>query len=246
MLHELDGQAAYSAAAISTLEYVAILAAPGEVPRLQGNGAPGLTVYEDSTVYLRGVSVRQGDDVGVLVSGAVWIQQCRIFNNSGGGIVVDGGELVLENSFVGGTSSDVPMIQIATGTANIVYSTIGATAVSTSAIECVDGTGSTIRNSIVMFNNGDDPNGGELICPNIELVNNALEGDFAGNVSLGNVSTMWFANFNNGDLALNPQTVPAILTTAATWLSGDPTTDIDGDPRSAMPGAADFAGADVF
>lgn len=65
------------------------------------------------------------------------------------------------------------------------------------------------------------------------------------NTALGPMNTNWFVPaFNQGDLHLSG-THPVEIETAATWLAGDPATDIDGDARPTMDGAADFAGADL-
>jgi hypothetical protein len=36
-----------------------------------------------------------------------------------------------------------------------------------------------------------------------------------------------------------------VIDTAAIWQTGDPTTDIDGDPRPSTDGSPDIAGADI-
>jgi hypothetical protein len=251
VLHEKNNATPYTESVLlDTGTYVAILAAPGEEPVVTGTGgSPSFAVTTGSTLYLHEVSGSgtQNAGRGLEVNGATaWVQRSKLVNNTGGGILVDGGgELVLENSFLGGLAADVSALEIAAGSATVVYSTIAASAVSTTAVECVDGLGSTIRNSIVVFNNGADPDGGELMCPNVELVTNAFEGVFANNVSLGDMNPMWFVGFNSGDFSLNPLMAPAILATTATWESGDPATDIDGDARPTTPGTADYAGADI-
>jgi len=211
-----------------------------------------MTVSPSGNLFMRDVIISgtPNSRPGLRINGgSAWIEQSKIVNNTGGGIVVEGGgTLMLENSFVGGLASDVPTVIVNDGSFNIVYSTIGATAVGTTALECADGTGSSIRNSIVVFSNGVDPNGGELLCPNIDLGNNALEGNFGGsNVSLGDMSTGWFTNlnggFNSGEFFLSGSH-PDEINTAARWQAGDPATDIDGDPRPTTDGSEDYAGAD--
>src|SRR5690606_31843071 len=123
ILHANDGDVAYGQAVNISNDHVAILAAPGEAPRLSVNGAAALTVT--GRLFMDGVRVSQGDAEGVLVmGGAAWIEQSRIVSNSGGGIVVDGGgTLLLVNSFVGGDVNDVKAVHVVAGTANIIYST---------------------------------------------------------------------------------------------------------------------------
>ena len=67
-----------------------------------------------------------------------------------------------------------------------------------------------------------------------------------GNVNTGDFSDVsgWFINTVSGDFGLSGMH-PVAIDTAAQWTSGDPPTDIDGDPRPTTDGAMDFAGADV-
>jgi hypothetical protein len=84
----------------------------------------------------------------------------------------------------------------------------------------------------------------ELTCAGVDISASALELDVAGNSALGSMNTTWFINYAGGDFHLSG-THPAAINTAATWTTGDPATDIDGDPRPLTDGSPDFAGADV-
>src|SRR5690606_31649351 len=120
---------------------------------------------------------------GVSVNGgSVAISRSEIVNNSGGGIVVDGGgTLVLTNSFVGGDINNVPALHVVDGTADVLYSTLGAGFGVATALTCEDGTSTTVRNSLLVAST----NTAEVMCSEMMLTNNALEMDIAGNTSLG-------------------------------------------------------------
>jgi hypothetical protein len=228
--------------------YVAILAAPGEKPRVQGVGAPGITVSAGSTAYLHGIIVRQGDQLGLDIDGAsAWVQRCELVNNDGCGILVDGGgELVLENSFVGGNVTDVAALAVTEGTVEVVYSTVVAGAkvlVDPTALACTMGNGVMVRNSILV-SPAVEP---AVVCDGASITDSVLEDitDFPDNTE-AMFGAGWFVNYAQGDFSINPAMAPAIVATAATWQAGDPATDIDGvDLRPTVPGTADYAGADI-
>jgi hypothetical protein len=66
---------------------------------------------------------------------------------------------------------------------------------------------------------------------------------FPGNAAAPFMSA-WFVSYAAGDFHLSG-THPAVINTAAIWITGDPPTDIDGDPRPTTDGTPDVAGADV-
>src|SRR5690606_22798987 len=128
---------------------VALLAAPGEEPRLQGNMNPAaLTVT--GTLFMRGVRVQNGSATGISIEGgSATVEQCTVMSNAGvgisltggsatverskvinnplGGILVDGGGMLgLVNSFAGGDQSDQRAVDIADGSGIITYSTLAA------------------------------------------------------------------------------------------------------------------------
>jgi len=220
-------------------EYVAILAAAGEEPRVQGNNAPGLTVT--GTLYMEGVRVSQSTGVGLSVDGGeAWVRRSKLVNNTGGGIVVNGGGmLMLENSFVGGPQNQ-RIINVLDGQISVQYSTVGAGFGATSrAIGCAGGVGvgSVVRNSVVVSYSSEN----EIDCPAIEIVDGFIEGE--SGETFTDLSG-WFVGFEEGNFHLSA-THPVAIATAATWQTGDPATDIDGDLRPTIDGASDFAGADL-
>ncbi len=266
ILHERDGDASYQESTLVSGE-LAIFAHQGEAPRLQGfNMSSALTIGPGGVLFLRGVDITNTTDApGIQVNGGgAWLDECtvsdndlgmsltggtatvrrsRIVNNSGGGIVVDGGgSLVLENSFVGGDVSDVDAVLVIDGSAQINYSTLaggGDFGETASALTCEPGSVISIRNSVIVAASA----GPELVCDDATVTSSALEGMVGDNVVLGDLDPGWFADYLSGDFSLS-DVHPPLIDTAATWLDGDPATDINGDARPTTDGASDFAGAD--
>ncbi len=85
----------------------------------------------------------------------------------------------------------------------------------------------------------------ELQCPDATVEHSALEMELPDNISLGDFNTMWFSDYDAGDFSLVEGMYPLTLDDAAVWQSGDPATDINGDPRPTTDGESDVAGADI-
>lgn len=243
---------------------VAVLAAAGETPRILGSAGDALSVSGSGDLFIEGVEISGGDATGIVVNGAAWIDDSRITDHAGHGVWVSGGELtirrsrivnndagavlvdaggvlVLESSFAGGDQSDQRAVDIVDGAASIVYSTLAGGFGVASALWCDDGSNTTVRNSLLVARTADD----ELNCAGASVTANALEMVVAGNTSVGTMTdTGWFESYAQGDYGLSNMH-PIQIDTAATWLTGDPTFDIDGDPRPATNGSLDLAGADV-
>jgi len=237
-----DGDASYQEST-SLIGTAAIFAIAGEGPVLQGfNGNPAILVGGGGLLFLRGMVVSGSPAEGIRVNGTqAWIEKSRIINNSGGGIVVDGGgSLVLENSFVGGNTNDVDALVVTDGSATVTYSTLAGGALASNALSCDPGAMVDVRNSLLVSRQSED----EVVCDEAALSNNALEMDVVGNTSLGEMpDTSWFASYMSGDFSLSGAH-PLAIEAAAIWLDGDPETDINGDARPTTDGMPDFAGAD--
>jgi hypothetical protein len=99
-----------------------------------------------------------------------------------------------------------------------------------------------IRNSLVVSLIANPEVAG---CADIIISNSALEMMVPGNTVLGTMmDSSWFSGFFMGEYRLSGSH-PAAIDTAAVWMTGDPTTDFQGDPRPTVDGSPDFAGADV-
>ncbi len=144
------------------------------------------------------------------------------------------------NSYVSGSSSG-PALAQAAGSVDVLYSTLALPpALGGAALECLDGSTVSVRNSIIVSTNAQP----ELDCDGATLSRSAFEMMVNDNLALGDVDVQWFDGFLAGNLGLSMM-APATLATAATWQTGDPATDIDGNARPTVDGAADYAGADV-
>ncbi|WP_106094256.1 right-handed parallel beta-helix repeat-containing protein [Enhygromyxa salina] len=239
LLHEQDEQAMYSEANEITTT-VALLAADGESPILtMDSGEAPLSVSASGVLFVRGVTISavSGEGLGLDVTGGhAWVQQCKIVNNTDGGIRVnDGGSLILENSFVGGDKDDERAIEVIDGEISVVYSTLAAGKDGARALSCTDSSDVVVRNSILV-SLSDDP---EIDCANAEVIDCFTEASADMSFESG-----WFTDFGKGDFHLNPDAYPSEIMTAASWRSGDPTTDIDGNDRPTADATSDFAGAD--
>lgn len=244
MIHEQAGGDPYTEA-LNVQGAFALFGAPGETPILQGtNNSPAITVAAAGTLFARGLTISGTPNTkqGLLVSGGqAWVAGCSIVNNTGGGIAMSGGSLTLTNSFIGGDVSDQLAVEVTSGTVDIRYATIAAGFGAAAALSCTDGSTTSVRNSLLVARTGTD----ELMCAGATITNNALEMDAPGNASLGDMAnTSWFFGFAQGDFHLSG-THPAAIEQAATWMTGDPTTDIDGTARPDTDGAMDVAGADI-
>lgn len=217
--------------------------------RTSGATAPQLTVL-DATVLMDGIEMSSNSlltQPAMRVStGMAWVDRARIVGNGGGGISVEmGAELTLRNSFLA-NDPDVIELNVASSTALVLYSTIGANLGTTTGLLCDGSSVVTVRNSIIVSRSADP----EVSCTNLTATYTAAElllaGD--GNEELMAIDTGWFQAYNGGDLHLTPSG-DARFAGIAQWQAGgdpdDPLVDIDLEPRMAMDGAMEHAGADV-
>jgi len=243
VVHELDGGLPYlEPVLIDGGKTIALFAAPGESPIVQGTGGnPGVRVEGAGTVlYTEGLGlVGNTMGLGLIVDEAfAWADGSRIVQNTGGGVLAqNGAELVLRNCFVGQAVSEVVGVEVDDASATILYSTITASTFGTTpALGCLSPISVDIRNSIIVTQGGTSPD--ELSCATATVTNTSTEAD------LPMFDVGWFEDFNGGDYGLTVSGAP-LFEDIAQWQSGDPTTDIDGDPRPTVDGTPDYAGADV-
>jgi len=243
VVHELDGGLSYQEPVlIDGGKTIALLAAPGESPIVQGTGGnPGLRVEGAGTVlYMEGLELSLAAAEGLVVDEAfTWVDRGRIVQNTGGGVLAqNGAELVLRNCFVGGGAQDVDAIALNDSTLDMLYTTAAGGSViggQTRALFCEGGASAIVRNSILVSL---DPMP-EVECSGVVLTNSATEAETGPLDAVG-----WFGGYVAGDFLL---TMPGadIFRDIAQWQSGDPSTDIDGDLRPSMDATPDYAGADV-
>lgn len=217
--------------------------------------SPTLTVTGATTrVYLDRIILRNDTDItdgqNLFCDDArVDIRRSRLIENLGGGIVAQGlCELVVQNSFIGVNPNDeatyildvdgVDALLIADDsvTATILYSTIGA-GFNASALLCPNGGPNvSVRSSFLV---SASPFGPEVDCENATLTSTATEAE-ADPISPSDMDPSWFVNYDDGDFHLTASAPETIM--VAEWLEGDPTVDIDGDPR--FTDQPHYAGAD--
>jgi hypothetical protein len=197
----------------------------------------GGTLLADETVF-------EDSSGGIVVDGGTAELYRSVVRNhyvEGGITVINGGELVLHNSMVYYNQyANDGVFFAGGGTVEVVHSTI------IGAFTCGAMAGpSSIRNSIVM---------GQPFEAGLECVGTAVDqsvvnmgvGQGAGNVQAddSDMGTI-FVNPVTGmaaDWHVLPGSIPMDV---AVHQPGDPLVDFDGDPRPTMAGAADYAGADV-
>jgi hypothetical protein len=252
VVHELDAGDIYGPVTITNGKTIALLAAPGEAPIVQGTGGnPGLRVEGPGTIlYMDGLRLRNGDVQGLVVDGAfAWVDRSRIVQNTGGGVLAqNGAELTLRNCFVGGDISDRTALEVDGATASVIYSTLGSGTFNASALTCTTPVAVDVRNSVLVTRGGSPPD--EVACAAANITYSATEGAVAGvgNVAVGMFPGAspgdWFVDYTTGNFRLQNQGL-TVFANIARWTAGDPRTDIDGDARPSVDGTPDFAGADV-
>jgi hypothetical protein len=199
-----------------------------------------------ATVYLQGLrlAANPNPETTIRVSGGqLWVDECTFRD-----IVYDGGnftasqagtgvrlvaasEMTMRNTTIGNVSNaGAAGIEVLEGSsATVLYSTIGTQSSSTtihcSTIGTVD-----VRNSILAAQTTP-----AHACGDAEVVSTAVR---------PTVNTGWFVNYAQGNLHLSASGGTEFAN-VATWLTGDPPFDIDGQARPNVDGAPDFAGADV-
>lgn len=228
----------------------------------------GPTVSVQGTAYLDTVDIQNFENLatGIVSSGDVWLEDAMVRNNeiglsstagrvvlrrsrvldSGGvGVRLAGGETArFINTIVANNGDPFEpasggIVSTASATVDVLYSTIVQnTGASGGAIDCNLGT-TTVRNSIIAsqaMSNAIDCLGANTVTYSV-VADSEYEGDPT------NVALMNYAALNlDADYEIAGGSV---ANDAAQWELGDPTTDINGAPRPAVPGTADYAGADL-
>ncbi|MCH9685359.1 MAG: hypothetical protein K0V04_28245 [Deltaproteobacteria bacterium] len=222
---------------------VAFVNAPSEMPQWIYSSMPAtptLTVTgADTRVYIQGILLRgNGNDVGLSCNGArVDVRRARIVQNTGGGIVASNScQLYVENSFLGGSENGVGAVDVNSASASVLYSSLTSGFAGATALACTTPISVTVRNSILLVGADSDA----VACDQATISTSATE-DIVGNF---NGTQAWFTDYAVGDLSLAPVGAVAFGNTAQ-WIDGDPSIDIDGDPRPAGDSGLDYAGADV-
>lgn len=246
-VHALPGNAAYlGTPVIDGGRTIALVAAEGGSPSLRGafGGNPALRVNgAETTAYLDRLVLRGTEDGRGLVvdGGTAWVDRSRIVQNEAGGVLaVAGASLTLRTSFVGGSVSNVPAVELEGATARIVYATLGAGSGAARALVCDAQADVEVRSSVLVAQTAADA----IDCEGT-YEHDAAELALGGtNVAVGPMSTQWFTGYGQGSFWLTAEG-DATFAGIARWRDGDLRSDIDGDPRPSGHGPRDHAGADV-
>jgi hypothetical protein len=213
--------------------------APSVLNPVADGATSTLTVAGASTVvYLEHLLLRvSGEGPAIDVSAGTLVgTRLQLRQNAGGAIALtDGANLSLVNSIVGSISPFATALSVTESTADLLHVTLVGS--SAPALSCDAPLSVTLRNTIVL----EAWIGPELECDEAVLVNSATEaevGDFTTN------GPNWFVSLGASDFHLTPEGAAA-FDGLGQWNTGDPLTDIDGDPRPGVDGAPDFPGADV-
>ena len=247
IVHERNAGVPYTEALGVEGITVAILAAPGEKPVLQGvGGGATMGVMADGFLFAEGVILRGNTDgTGIAIADStVYLDRVEITQNAGGGLDADGSAVRMRNTFVAGNGgnsfSDTTGIRLQDSDAEISYvSVVFNEGDAADSFQCAGATG-TLRNSIVL---GSDPS--SFDCPGVTASYTAFDDSVAGigNDDVSPAQGSWFVNpTSNFHLTAAGQST---FEDIAVWDVGDPAVDIDGDSRPNIPDTADVAGADV-
>jgi hypothetical protein len=228
-------------------------------PVLAGDGSRAVDVFSSGIVYLAAVEVVNGSGDGVACSGtSVWLDDSEVRNNAqvgldvsggcaahlrrsiirvnnGGGLVVNGAALHVQNSAVSSNFGSSPGVQILNSTLEMTYSTLVgnfASGGTPDTLQCTNPTG-FVRNSIVLGETAPSISGCAALSWDFNAVDTSSLG--ATNDDLGAWNPDWFNNPDDGNYHLTP-TGETAFDGIAEWQDGDPLSDVDGHPiPTAMP-----------
>jgi hypothetical protein len=254
VVHEGDYNESATVDGGRVLAFLAAKLGPGvDPPRWfrSAGASPQLTVGADSTVLVDGLQLSGNASSAVpglrVDGGRAWLDRSRVVTNNGGGIVAQAGaELTLRNCFVGDGTNGANGLTITGSSAEVIYTTLGSgfdNFEDVFPLACTSPMAVSVRNSLLV--SFDNAAAGEISCPMVVVTDSASEALIpgTGNVALGDVGMSWFVDIAAGDFHLDAP--PAALSGVARWQAGDPSTDIDGDPRPQVDDTEDHAGADV-
>jgi len=246
VVHELDVGAYFEELPIVGMK-VAIIAASGERPVLQGSDGPVLAASSGTVLYVQGLRVQSSYIENLHVEGSsLYMEDTQL----AGRVVVEDGDISIRNTTIGPSISDYPGILLSDSTLNAVYSSLGA-GYESRILSCEGVSNAVIRNSILA---SWDPNDGSaaLACPLADVSYSALEFDHPGegNINVGPFAgpstdqPYWFVNPQSGDMHLSQHGEDTFTEGIAVWLANDPPRDLDGDERPTIPRSPDVPGAD--
>ncbi len=236
-VHTPDDESAYNTSVQIDARTIALLGVDPTPPEIQ-NGDTLLQVSGGAVVYVSEATLIGGS---IVDDATLHVVSSDMADASFAPVRMTSAlsRVRLSNTWVSNRAGFEPAIVVDAGELECTYTTIVGAAV---ALSCDDAASASLRNSFVISEFESDA----LDCPMLEAQYTAFENevDGRGNVAVGPFDNAWF-----DPIAIFPDRLsvdaPAELATTARWTPGDPTVDIDGDPRPDRDGAMDFAGADV-
>lgn len=223
---------------------IALLAAPGETPSWDSSVGPQLTVELGATAFIDGLRIAgNSTNAGLVVNGGrAWLDRVQLVNNSVGSSIDEGAELVLRNCTAGYLHGGGDhAVLVSSSSARILYSTLIGDNGFGESLHCDTASSVEVRNSIVVTYDGNP-----IDCPGMVIDHSATTNSPVGfdTVDVGPIALSWFADYTDGDFHLSASGENAFAGIAQ-WQPGDPSIDLDGDPRPGIDGSPDYPGADV-
>ena len=197
------------------------------------NTGATVTLRGNAGLWLSGVRVRDNsssEPAIILDGGDLYAQDSWLVQNDGGAVRVDpAGRMVLENVFAGGDVSNEVVLAIVGAQAHLSYTTVVGGFADSRGILCSMDGAVTVDDSIVAAVGTGAA---------IECVDQTVTTSDVQDADI----TAWFEDFFAGDLHL---AMGHGFSEVAEWNTGDPESDIDGEPRSGVDGTAELPGADL-
>ncbi len=213
-------------------------------------GAPTLRVDSGAEVYVQSLRFGVNGEAtfpGISVSAAtLYLDRSEVAGNTGGGLALTAGAYAqIRNCFVGANGTGAPNargIQVEGSTLDILYTTVARNDASVDdSLVCNLVSNVTARNSIFIGRDSPSINCAPLAA-SYSVFDEAIAGE--GNENAGAIDNGWFTDVFAGDLHLTASGA-AQFGDVALWTIGDPTVDIDGEPRLAEDATQDVAGGDL-
>lgn len=203
-----------------------------------------------SSLYLDGF-ILQGNSEGPGLSvneGLAYLDATQIVSNAGSGVeITGGGHVQLRNTIIGRNGDEFSAthgLVVEGSTFAMLYGSLVANEGQgdDDSLTCDATSSGTVRNSIVV---GADLE--SIACSELEVTTSSVDTPGLGgegNDLLETFEASWFRGVGTGDFHLaDPVDTP--FAEVARWRTGDPSRDLDGEPRPTRDGTADYAGADV-
>ncbi|HGG57013.1 MAG TPA: right-handed parallel beta-helix repeat-containing protein [Nannocystis exedens] len=215
---------------------------------------PGVTCSSAGSIWADDSRIIDREKIGVDASSncEMVFRRSEIAKNSQGGVQQSGGSLRMENTFVTGNGngfSTVGGIATSQGTElELVYVSVLANdseSETGKSMSCSPDTSGVTLNSILL---GEDAGKASVECAGLtfgySVFDNCKLATGTNTCKENGLEAAWFVSPQTNDFHIKAGSMNPFKD-AALWINGQPLTDYDGDPRPAVDGSIDYAGADV-